>query len=216
VVWPAPIAGTVTATLTTTDLITGEPMSGVPGRVCRKLDATCTDPVLAGLVSDATGRIIITVPQGFDGYLELTATGAMRGSYFFSPPLTADREIPSVPILQASALTTFATLAGANLMADRGQLMVGAHSCVGQPAEGVSFSSVEGDASTVAFYMIKSIPSTKQSATDTSGRGGLLNLPPGSVTLTGRLASTGQTLGTLSVFARAGELTYTALVPAPQ
>jgi hypothetical protein len=94
--------------------------------------------------------------------------------------------------------------------------MVGARSCLGETAEGVGFSSLEGDATTVAFYMIKGIPSTKQPATDTSGWGGLLNLPPGSVTLTGRLAATGQELGTLSVFARAGELTYTAVVPAPQ
>ena len=214
--WPTSTAGTVTATLTTTDLVTGQPISGVPGRACRKLDTTCADPVLTGLVSDATGRIIVTVPQGFDGYLELTATGAMRGSYFFYPPLTSDREIPSVPVLQMSALTTFAALVGVNLMAERGHLLVGARSCLGQPAEGLSFSSVEGDAATAAFYMIKSIPSTKQPATDTSGWGGLLNLPPGSVTLTGRLATTGQTIGTLSVLARAGELTYTALVPAPQ
>jgi hypothetical protein len=63
--------------------------------------------------------------------------------------------------------------------------------------------------------MIKTIPSTKQSETDGSGWGGLLNLLPGSVTLTGQLA-TGQPIGTLSVFARAGEVTYTAMVPAPQ
>ena len=215
VVWPTATAGTVTATLTTTDLITGLPVPGVPARVCRKLDTTCAEPVLTDLVSDAAGQLGITVPQGFDGYVELSAAGAMRGSYFFNPPLTSDRLIPAVPILQATELTTFASLAGANLMAERGQLMVGAHSCLGQPAEGVRFSSVEGDASTVPFYMIKTIPSTKQLETDSSGWAGLLNLLPGSVTLTGHLA-TGQTIGTLSVFARAGEVTYTALVPAPQ
>ena len=101
-------------------------------------------------------------------------------------------------------------------MPDRGDLIVRAYDCLGQTAEGVVFSSLEGDDSTVPFYMIKGIPSTKQSQTDDSGRGGLLNLPPGSVTLTGRVAATGQEVGTLSVFARAGELTYTALVPAPQ
>ena len=216
VVWPTPGPGTVTATLTTTDLITSRPVPGVPARVCRKLDTACADPVLTDLVSDAAGRLVIVVPQGFDGYVELSATGAMRGSYFFYPPLTSDREIPAVPILQATELATFASLAGANLMAERGHLMVGARSCVGLPVEGVSFSSLEGDASTAPFYMILGIPSSKQPATDTSGWGGLLNLPPGSVTLTGRLAATGQSVGTLSVFARAGELTYTALVPAPQ
>jgi hypothetical protein len=216
VVWPTPGPGTVTATLNATDLITGKPVPGVAARVCLKLDTTCAEPLLDGLVSDADGRLVMVVPQGFDGYVELSAAGAMRGSYFFYPPLTADRDIPAVPLLQASALTTFATLAGANLMPERGHLMVGARSCLGQTAEGVGFSSLEGDASTVAFYMIKGIPSTKQSATDTSGWGGLLNLPPGSVTLTGSLAATGQALGTLAVFARAGELTYTTLVPAPQ
>jgi hypothetical protein len=161
------------------------------------------------------GRIIITVAQGFDGYLELTAAGAMRGSYYFYPPLTSDREIPAVPILQASELATFAGYAGATLMPERGQLMVGARSCLGQPAEGVSFSSAEGDASTAAFYLVNSVPSTKLLATDDSGWGGLLNLPPGSVTLTGEVA-TGGSLGPLGLFTHAGEVTYTSLVPAPQ
>jgi hypothetical protein len=208
--------GTVTATLNTTDLITGQPFPGVAARVCHKLDTSCAEPLLADLVSDDAGRLVMVVPQGFDGYVELSAPAAMRGSYYFYPPLTSDREIPNVPILQASSLSTFATLAGANLMAERGHLLVGARSCLGLTVEGVGFSSLEGDASTVPFYMIKGIPSSKQSSTDTSGWGGLLNLPPGSVTLTGRLAATGQNVGTLSVFARAGELTYTALVPAPQ
>ena len=216
VVWPTPTGGMVTATLTAIDIITSQPVADVPARVCRKLDTTCADPVLTDLVSDAMGQIIITVPQGFDGYVELSAVGAMRGSFFFYPPLTADREIRAIPILQARELATFATLAGANLMAERGHLMVGALTCLGQSAEGVTFSSAEGDDATVAFYMIKGIPSTKQAATDTSGWGGLVNLPPGSVTLTGTLAATQQQVGTLSVFVRAGELTYTTLVPAPQ
>lgn len=212
--WPAGTSTSVTVVLNMTDLSSGAPVAAVSARVCRKLDIACSDPLQSDLVSDSTGRVAILVPQGFDGYVELSAPEAMRGSYFFYPPLTSDREIPSVPILRAKDLATFAGAAGATLTADRGHVMVRAYNCLGQTAEGVHFSSPEGDSSTVSFYMIKGIPSTKQTETDNTGQGGLLNLRVGSVTLTGQLAN-GDAMGALSVFTRAGELTYTAVVPAP-
>lgn len=214
VTWPLGTAASVTVTLNMTDIITTQPVAGVAARICRKLDTSCAEPLQTDLISDTTGRIAIVVPQGFDGYVELAAPGAMRGSYFFYPPLTSDREIPSVPILQAAALNTFATLAGATPMTDRGHVMVRAYNCLGQTAEGVHFSSPESDDTTAPFYMIKGIPSTKQTQTDNTGQGGLLNLRPGSVTLVGKLSDSRET-GKLSVFTRAGELTYTAVVPAP-
>lgn len=215
VVWPTPSSGTVTVVLNLTDIITSQPVADVGTRVCRKLDPVCAEPLLTDIVSDAQGRAIMILPQGFDGYVELTAKGTMPGIYFFYPPLTSDRDVQPIPLLQANALTTFAALAGANVMADRGHVMARAYNCLGQTAEGVSFSSAEGDSATTPFYMIKNVPSTKQSETDSSGQGGLLNLRPGTATLTGTLAS-GAPMATLGVLTRPGQVTYTALIPAPQ
>jgi hypothetical protein len=215
VVWPAATSANVNVVVNLVDLITSEPVPGLTGRVCYKLDTTCDSPLRTDLVSDAAGRMSFTISSGFDGYLESTSSGIMPFLYFFYPPVTTDRDVPNVPILQSSGLSTFASLAGAELMPDRGHLLARAYNCLGQTAEGVRLSSPEGDASTVAFYMIKGIPSTKQSETDSSGDGGLLNLRPGTATLTGTLDN-GDTIGPLSAMTRVGRITYTSLVPAPR
>ena len=215
VVWPAATSANVNVVVNLVDLITSEPVPGLTGRVCYKLDTTCDSPLRTDLVSDAAGRMSFTISSGFDGYLESTSSGIMPFLYFFYPPVTTDRDVPNVPILQSSGLSTFASLAGAELMPDRGHLLARAYNCLGQTAEGVRLSSPEGDASTVAFYMIKGIPSTKQSETDSSGDGGLLNLRPGTATLTGTLDN-GDTIDPLSAMTRVGRITYTSLVPAPR
>ncbi len=198
-----------------TDIITTEPVPNLAMKLCRKLDTACDAPLQTDLVSDATGRVSFAISAGFDGYLESTSSGIMPFLYFFYPPVTVDREIPAVPILQASAMSTFVDLAGAQLMPDRGHFLARAYNCLGQTTDGVSMSSPEGDAATIPFYMIKNFPTIKASATDSSGNGGLLNLHPGTATLSGKLAD-GSSIGVLSAMIRAGRITYTAMVPAPR
>lgn len=215
VVWPAPAAPTAVVTVVLTDIITTEPVPNLAMKLCRKLDTACDAPLQTDLVSDATGRVSFAISAGFDGYLESTSSGIMPFLYFFYPPVTVDREIPAVPILQASAMSTFVDLAGAQLMPDRGHFLARAYNCLGQTTDGVSMSSPEGDAATIPFYMIKNFPTIKASATDSSGNGGLLNLHPGTATLSGKLAD-GSSIGVLSAMIRAGRITYTAMVPAPR
>lgn len=197
------------------DLITSQPVAGLTARACHKLDTACESPLRDDLVSDGAGRMTLSVPAGFDGYLESTSTEIMPFLYFFYPPVTADREVPAVPILRASAMSTFANLVGSELMPDRGHFLARVYNCLGQTADGVSLSSPEGDSATLPFYMIKGIPSAKVSATDSSGNGGLLNLRPGSATLMGKLDN-GNSTGLLSATVRPGRITYTAMVPAPR
>jgi hypothetical protein len=213
--WPDSTSGTVNVVLNLADLVKGQPVSGLSAQVCNKLDTTCASPLVTDLVSDSSGRLTFSIQSGFDGYLESTAGGIMPFLYFFYPPVTSDRDVAWVPILQAAQLATFATMAGGNVMPDRGHLLARAYDCFEKYAEGVSFSSPEGDSSTTPFYMIKGIPSTKHSETDSSGNGGLLNLPPGTATLTGQLKD-GRTMGMLSAMTKPGRMTLTALVPAPK
>jgi hypothetical protein len=197
------------------DIITSQPVAGLTAKVCHKLDTACESPLRVDLVSDAAGRMTLSVPAGFDGYLESTSAEIMPFLYFFYPPVTADREVPAVPILRAAAMSTFANMAGAELMADRGHFLARVYNCLGQTAEGVALSSPEGDSATQPFYMIKGIPSSKVPTTDGSGNGGLLNLRPGTATLMGKLDS-GDSTGLLSAMIRPGRITYTAMVPAPR
>ncbi len=53
-------------------------------------------------------------------------------------------------------------------------------------------------------------------ATSTSaliGLGGFVNVPPGPVTITAKVAATGQTIGSYKMFARAGALSATVALP---
>jgi hypothetical protein len=213
--WPQAGPNNVTATLVLVDLVTLQPMVGLTARLCHKLDSGCDAPVRTDLVSDGSGRMSVSVPSGFDGYVQSTSTEVMPFLYFFNPPVTADREVPAVPVLQAGALPMFANLAGADLIADRGHFLARAYNCLGKTAEGIHVSSPDGDDATVPFYMIKGVPSVKVGATDSSGNGGLLNLRAGTATLTGQLDN-GASMGLLSAMIRPGTITYTALVPAPR
>jgi hypothetical protein len=197
-----------------TDLITYQPVAGVNARLCRKLDTQCEQPILAGLQSDALGKLVLQTPMGFDGFVELTSPGALSGLYFFYPPVTQPLEIPLVPILPMTELSTFAQLVGADLLQGRGHLVVGTYDCTHTSAAGVSFSSAEADSQSLPFYMVKGVPSSKATATDSSGWGGFLNLLPGTATLSGKLSS-GQSLGVESTLIRADTITYTALLPLP-
>lgn len=214
VVWPAAQNNLVTATLYLKDLVTDEPVAGVSARICRKLDTTCNQPITAGLTSDAAGALVVQVQAGFDGYVELSPSQKLRGSYYFYPPLTSDRKVPYVPLLPLSSLSSLAGLGGTQLLADRGHVFLGTYNCLSQPAAGVRLRSNDFDASTTPFYLIKRIPSMTATSTDSDGRGGVLNLRPGSVSLRGELAS-GESIGTVSVYVRPGEVTYTTLLPAP-
>jgi hypothetical protein len=215
VVWPSASTSAVTVTMNLVYLVGSQPVSGLTAQACRKLDTTCSSPLLRDLVSDGSGKMTFSVPSGFDGYLQSTSDGIMPFLYFFYPPVTENREVPAVPILQATELANFATMVGGNIMPDRGHVLARGYNCLAKTAEGIHFTSPEGDGSTTPFYMIKGWPSTKQSETDSSGNGGLLNLPVGSVTITGRLED-GQTTGTLGLMTWPGRMSYTAMVPAPR
>jgi hypothetical protein len=92
--------------------------------------------------------------------------------------------------------------------------VIGTYDCLHTPADGISFTSAEADSKALPFYLIKGVPSSKATATDTSGYGGIINLLPGTATLTGKLSS-GESLGIESMLMRADTITYTTLLPLP-
>jgi hypothetical protein len=204
----------VSATLTLVDLITEEPLTNVDARLCRKLDITCEQPIQMGLRPDASGRLVVQADAGFDGYVELSSPGNTPGLYFFFPPLDSDRVVPFVPLMSPDVLAGLALIGGRDLAADRGHVLLRAYDCLHRTAGGVTLGTVDADEQTSPFYVIEKIPSATATATDGSGEGGLLNLRPGGVTLTGELAD-GTRIGTVSVFVRAGQITYTTVLPAP-
>jgi hypothetical protein len=215
VVWPRPPAGMATVTLVMQDLVLEKPITDVTARLCRKLDVTCSQPIAEGIRADAAGNLVVHVETGFDGYAELVSPKKITGLYFFYPPVDGDRVVPYVPLIDEPTLGTLAVVAGGTVDSGRGHAFLGAYDCLHRPAEGVSFRSENADDKTVVFYVIKKIPSIMDTATDSSGHGGIINLPPGTITLAGEIAG-GKSIGTESLFVRAGQITYTSVLPSPE
>jgi hypothetical protein len=194
------------------DLVTEQPQIGATARICHKLDVDCAAPLLTGLVSDSNGDLAVDTTVGFDGYVEVKARERMLGIYYFYPPVTGDRTIPNVPLIREMDLMQFASLASRPITIGRGHVMLGAYDCLGRPAEGVSLWSDNGDSQTTPFYSVKKVPSVTATGTDSSGRGGIINLKAGAISVTGRIGD-GRVLGTVGLFVRERAITYTSLFP---
>jgi hypothetical protein len=212
---PAAESRRYTVTIRVRDLVTEQPMPGVSGRLCRKLDLACSQPIGGEIQADQNGDLVTEVELGFDGYAELRAKDKMPGLYFFYPPVDRDRDVPFVPLLPPAVLTQFAQLNGKQLVPDRGHVLMGAYDCLRRPAEGIHLSSLDGDGDTSAFYVLEKFPKVIATATDRSGRGGFINFRPGPVAVSGDLGD-GRHVASVSLLIRPGTITYTSLAPSPR
>lgn len=210
---PATESRPATVTFHLRDLVKDEPADGVTARLCRKLDYECEDPLEKDMRSGADGTLSVNVGPGFDGYVELSHPERLPGIYFFYPPVTGDRVIPNLPLIRPPELQQFAALAGRPVVFGRGHVMVGAYNCRQEPANGVRLSSSDADGNTTPFYLVKGVPSATAEGTDSSGRGGLINLRAGSVTVGGATPD-GRDISRVGLFVRSGTITYTSLLPA--
>jgi hypothetical protein len=213
--WPEQPPHKVTVSLTVRDLVTETATADVAARLCRKLDLSCTEPVASDLRSDQDGSIVTEVDAGFDGYVELTAAGYMTGLYFFYPPVQADRRLNLLPLIRPEVLGQFALVSGRQIVPERGHVLLAAYDCLGRTTAGVRLQSDQADSETTGFYVVRKFPSTTAVETDSSGQAGYINVPPGTVSLSGELAG-GRPIARLSLLVRPGQITFTSLVPSPR
>lgn len=206
-------SGPFQTSLVIVDAVSQTPLAGVGAELCRKLDVDCSAPLSDTVVSDEHGMVSFTVDRGFDGYVALTAPGISSTLYFFNPPVTGATVTKTVSLSSPGMMLLFAQEIGVQLAADRGTVIISAVDCEGKAAQGVSYSTTAGDGTTVAFYTVGQLPTTKTDSTDQSGFGGLINVPAGVVTVTGTLVADGSRIGTLGLLARRGTMTYTVMVP---
>src|SRR5439155_3954712 len=141
------------------------PIPGVTGRLCEKLDATCKDPVSGDIAVNEVGDLLLPVRSGFDGYVEMRAPEKMPGIYFFYPPVDANREIPFVPLMEATLVEQLALLNMRQLHNERGHILMGGYDCRHMPAEGIRFGTDDADDQTSPFYVLNNVP--KAGAKDT-------------------------------------------------
>ena len=219
VVWIDPPVKNYTFKLGVVELQSGAMISGALVKVCAKSDATCANP-LSMSTTGVDGSTMVTAPSakdGIDGYLEVTATDmvpSIRYVRFADPVSALNGGSLLAPVLSKKTLAQFGGLLNVTIDPQRAGLLFVALDCTDSSAAGVTAAVDTADNKSVTAYIDGAIPSASAKATDSSGLGGILNLPVGSGTVTGKFPG-GVQLSTETVFLRAGYFTAVNLVPSP-
>lgn len=224
VAWATADAESLEYTGRAVSAMSGEGLENVEFEVCADAsDPSCSERVMAG-TTEADGTFRATLPMradrsGFDGYARVTGDeGVMNTVVFFNPPITENREAPeSTPLVMQS---TFDRLVDATMGVepdpDRGHLALEALDCTWSRTAGVTFEVDAADGRTTAAYLRgEMMPSVTADRTDKSGLGGFLNVPTGPVTVTAKIAETGEVVGRADVFVEAGTVSEVAVAPTP-
>ena len=217
VMWPAPVKATITLDASFVDFNSMAPFVGLTVKACAKADTACAAP-LDTQTTDANGAVKLTVPtgtDGFDGYADITGPD-IPNSIAFVFPYVGDDNAATVPMLSSGTLDAFAALTGVALDDTRGHIAAQVIDCsFTNPAPGVGVTASTADASSSQIYVKNNLPNGNATETDETGVTGIFNLPAGPVDLTGKVSSSSQTTGKITVLTRAKTITYTTLPPTP-
>jgi hypothetical protein len=195
-------------------------------RPCAKMDVLCANPLGPTATPDENGVATITVPSGFDGYAEIvsgsgtTVDGAVVAKYvptmvFFNPPPIEDSANSMTAMFSPEAFAALAESNESTIDSTLGSLFSGALDCKGSFSAGVSLETDRTVAATRKFYYVDGLPNFAAATTDSSGYGGLINLPTGTIRLSAKVGVNGPTIGAISAFIRPGYISQVDLVPSP-
>jgi len=218
--------GTVQATVVTLPQVTiagvisdfagGAPVAGMKVTMCALNDRACAAP-FGTIITQADGAVSFSVPTGvagFDGFAKFEKSGYVP-QLNFARPLVAVARSYQANMISTTAWNIFLLAAGVAADAQKGHVALRALDCQGNTAAGVSFALNRSDASIVTRYVNGAGIPTSATATDASGRGIFLNVPPGPIVATATLVSTGQKIGTLNFNVEAGFVSGLSFPPTP-
>jgi hypothetical protein len=199
-------------------VLSAGPIAGAEVLLCRLLDVDCESPEIAPIVTDANGDAALELAPGFNGYAQVRLVDLalppeqqlVPSRYYFNPVNRQDQSI-RVSMATVGVRNALASSVGVAQRDDRGMMLVEARSCESAAVEGVIFGSDVDDTSITTFYVLEGVPSTSALATDASGYGGLVNVPPGAHTITASFAETGRLFNSQAVAVVPGVLTQTQL-----
>ena len=173
--------------------------TGIPGataKVCLLIDVECTRPS-ATVVADSDGYFTLLLAKNFTGFVWVTPPPGVPETDAVSPSLYFFNRQPHADIIEAPIAVQMATpqligqltaSLGASQVEGNGISLNNIFDCAGKAAEGVIFKRAVKDGEmlseeTTIYYAKGSIPSKEEKATTSSGYGGVVNAPPGNVTL---------------------------------
>lgn len=182
-------------------------------RACAQRDPECLAPLTPATPIDAEGWVDLTLYEGFDGYLEITADTLVPTMLFYADPLDADRSVDTVPVgvVENAVLPSLAQAIGTSQSPELGLVYLRAFDCQGVAAPGVTFSI---DRAGSAFYFVGGLPSATASETSAFGLGGFVNVGPGVVVVDAELPALGRSLASAkSLLVRKGWMTGIRFIP---
>ncbi len=221
-----------------TDFSTGKPPLNTVARLCAATDPTCQNPrntlvgagpgdagspeAGAGWVTVTDGGMVTAkVELGFEGFLEAHDSQYPQTIRSISPALRNPTNEFDQFLLRASEIKILADeLTGKPDSYDdvgHGMVFVFARECNNLPIEGASFTTDATDPRLLLFYIINSSPSIVNTKTDSLGRAGYLNAPPGIFTFNGFVGegANKRRYGSGRVLVRAGANTSVVVMPSP-
>jgi hypothetical protein len=188
------------------------PWAGVNIRACVASDYKCVAPRTPTVITNAAGLATLNLVPDFQGYLEVTATGAAPTMFFLTRVKVDEQR--GMGLLDAD---TFAALTGAiaEPRADRGHLVVNARDCANLNVAGVSVSIDPLGEAKVA-YLNGGFPSSTAKATDDFGAAGFVNVTPDTgIKVRGTVVDFKRDFGETTFFARAGWVSFVFLLANP-
>jgi len=209
---PSETKDSFTVRLPLVDVVKLQPMPGVTARLYEKIDVEAATPISEPVTSDADGIIAFNFTAEFDGFAILSNDTILPSMYFFNPAVSNDQTLPPVRLATPAMAAALIQNVGSTFDPARGIVILTAEDCIGQPAQGVSYSTASADSQTLAFYSVDGLPTTLTAATDPSGYGGLIGVVPGTTAITAFQESQGK-IGGISLFVKASTISYSRMAP---
>jgi hypothetical protein len=194
------------------DTVSATWLPGVAVRPCTLIDTRCMDAQDAALTDEA-GRAEFNLAADFSGFFELRRTDLVPGA-LYPGRFVAGESAVNFPAYGITP-TLFETLAEStgtqvDLAADAGvgHAVVTIYDCQDHQAPGVSLTYDNLGHQSVPFYFSGGLPSISETATDSYGLGGAVNVPVGVLKVSATLPLNPAPIASITVDIRPGSISY--------
>ena len=214
-------SGMVPLTVGVTRFTTMAPFAGATIKMCGKADLLCTCTPEASCpttMTGADGSATISVPYGWDGYLDLTdmtGAGLMETLLYVSSPMSAPRSL-NVEVGTFQEYKALVMSGNGTVDDTTGVLWVNTLDCLDGPASGVSLAlDCMFAKGSDPFYFVSGSPVGTLDQTGADAIGGFADVKPGTPTLTATLAANGEAMAVFAAQVKQQSLTVIWLSPTP-
>jgi hypothetical protein len=154
----------------------------------------------------------LSVPQRFDGFVEITSPSTVPTLYFVNRELMRDTA-ENFAIITRAALAGLAMQGNVTLDPALGHVLIRTFNCERQPASGVQLSN---DKEGRPFVFVDGFPVMDRDETTEDGIGGFVNVPLEIVVLQGFIRGHDGPVSNASVIVRPGWFSYGDVEPLPE